>query len=89
MLFSLSQEISFVSSTNVLQQKWSSCSWLLLREFVKLREEQKAGLEGSSVDGKVQDDLPLPAIPYVRSNTQIEYRNLFLLILFSGDADKL
>ncbi|KAF8911485.1 hypothetical protein CPB84DRAFT_920164 [Gymnopilus junonius] len=43
------------------EQKWSSCSWLLLREFVKQREEQEAAREktGGSVD-----DLPLPTIPY-------------------------
>ena len=36
---------------------------------MKLREEQKAALEGSGVDRQVQDDLPLPAIPYVRSHS--------------------
>jgi len=40
------------------EQKWSSCSWLLLREFVKQREEQEAESGGAT------DDLPLPTIPY-------------------------
>jgi len=44
------------------EQKWSSCSWLLLREFVKIRKEQLATLE----DGETAGELPLPSIPYWR-----------------------
>ncbi|PPQ64938.1 hypothetical protein CVT26_015658 [Gymnopilus dilepis] len=43
------------------EQKWSSCSWLLLREFVKQREEQETALAES---GRDAEDLPLPTIPY-------------------------
>ncbi|PPQ87484.1 hypothetical protein CVT25_008220 [Psilocybe cyanescens] len=43
------------------EQKWSSCSWLLLHEFVKLRAEQLAAREEA---GESTDDLPLPSIPY-------------------------
>ncbi|KIM40293.1 hypothetical protein M413DRAFT_73606 [Hebeloma cylindrosporum] len=42
------------------EQKWSSCSWLLLREFVKIRLEQEAEAGDST------EDLPLPSIPYWR-----------------------
>ncbi|KAH9485518.1 hypothetical protein JR316_0002426 [Psilocybe cubensis] len=45
------------------EQKWSSCSWLLLHEFVKLREEQIAAREEA---GESTDNLPLPSIPYWR-----------------------
>ncbi|KAF8161282.1 hypothetical protein B0H34DRAFT_700244 [Crassisporium funariophilum] len=43
------------------EQKWSSCSWLLLREFVKIREEQLKEVRESGV---VAEELPLPSIPY-------------------------
>jgi hypothetical protein len=43
------------------QQKWSSSSWLLLREFVKMRTAQEQDCKS---DGEI-DRLPLPAIPYV------------------------
>ncbi|KAL0955764.1 hypothetical protein HGRIS_001979 [Hohenbuehelia grisea] len=48
------------------EQKWSSCSWLLLREFVKARkeqEEQKIAESGGAEDIDLSD-LPLPSIPY-------------------------
>ncbi|KAG7091095.1 hypothetical protein E1B28_010150 [Marasmius oreades] len=44
------------------EQKWSSCSWLLLQEFVKLRLEQERELEESG-KGSLEE-LPLPVIPY-------------------------
>ncbi|KAI0057888.1 hypothetical protein BV25DRAFT_1811633 [Artomyces pyxidatus] len=63
------------------EQKWSSCSWLLLREFVKirqederLRDEQIAAGEDLSPHSR---DLPLPAIPYHRCR-QIMTRADFL-----------
>ncbi|KAF8967970.1 hypothetical protein BDZ97DRAFT_1655931 [Flammula alnicola] len=57
------------------EQKWSSCSWLLLQEFVKLRQEQEAALTeaGKSAD----EELPLPEIPYWRCR-QIMTRPDFL-----------
>ncbi|KAF7315154.1 hypothetical protein MIND_00029800 [Mycena indigotica] len=51
------------------EQKWSSCSWLLLREFVKLRKEQEQAREEAIAAGTLQADeteLPLPTIPYWR-----------------------
>lgn len=74
------------------EQKWSSCSWLLLREFVKIREEQETALQerrkaGESVEAT---SLEMPAIPYVRYNsificwtTDVE-----LIVFCSGDVDK-
>ncbi|KAF9031203.1 hypothetical protein BDZ89DRAFT_1091397 [Hymenopellis radicata] len=52
------------------EQKWSSCSWLLLAEFVKMRQEQERDLleslkAGGNIDGpKSIAELPLPVIPY-------------------------
>ena len=45
------------------EQKWSSCSWLLLREFVRMRQAD----EEAAVPGVDPADLPLPKIPYVRT----------------------
>ncbi|KAH8828391.1 hypothetical protein DL96DRAFT_1174418 [Flagelloscypha sp. PMI_526] len=51
------------------EQKWSSCSWLLLREFVNVRKEQEAAFakeRNLPEDSSPSDfnDLPLPVIPY-------------------------
>ncbi|EJD40393.1 hypothetical protein AURDEDRAFT_187028 [Auricularia subglabra TFB-10046 SS5] len=50
------------------EQKWSSCSWLLLRELVRLRREQEAEFERAKTAGEIADaefhHLPLPSIPY-------------------------
>ncbi|KAF9012511.1 hypothetical protein BDQ17DRAFT_1344041 [Cyathus striatus] len=50
------------------EQKWSSCSWLLLQEFVKIRREQEkerqASIEASLIDAGSAEELPLPTIPY-------------------------
>jgi len=54
------------------EQKWSSCSWLLLREFVKLRQEQEA-----EAGADPAAELPLPSIPYWRCR-QIMTRADFL-----------
>ena len=43
------------------QQKWSSSSWLLLREFVRIRAAQEQACKS---DAEI-DQLPLPTIPYV------------------------
>ena len=52
------------------EQKWSSCSWLLLREFVKRRREDmekvKEEIERGEAKPEDLDDLPLPRISYVR-----------------------
>lgn len=56
-------------SIECAQQKWSSCSWLLLREFVKMRQEQEREVEAEIAAGTKspadRDNLPLPKIPYV------------------------
>ncbi|KAF9071642.1 hypothetical protein BDP27DRAFT_1500185 [Rhodocollybia butyracea] len=48
------------------EQKWSSCSWLLLQEFVKMRQQQEREREEEMMKlGK--DELPeldMPSIPY-------------------------
>ncbi|KAK7045536.1 hypothetical protein VNI00_007368 [Paramarasmius palmivorus] len=54
------------------EQKWSSCSWLLLQEFVKLRQEQEK--ECPEADHSA---LPLPVIPYWQCR-QIMTRTDFL-----------
>jgi len=50
------------------EQKWSSCSWLLLREFVKLwREQEKETgerISNGELDPTAIEDMPLPSIPY-------------------------
>ncbi|KAI3619795.1 hypothetical protein WG66_002655 [Moniliophthora roreri] len=60
------------SRTFITQQKWSSCSWLLLQEFVKLRQEQERENPGIN-----PLELPLPFIPYWRCR-QIMTRADFL-----------
>lgn len=59
----------YIVHSDVAQQKWSSCSWLLLREFVKKRQEQEAELQEQIAAGEKSPeaiaDLPLPKIPYV------------------------
>ncbi|KAK7026715.1 hypothetical protein VNI00_015488 [Paramarasmius palmivorus] len=54
------------------EQKWSSCSWLLLQGFVKLRQEQEK--ECPEADHSA---LPLPVIPYQKCR-QIMTRTDFL-----------
>lgn len=48
------------------EQKWSSCSWLLLQEFVKIREEkEKDRPDIEATDDRVNETLhELPIIPY-------------------------
>ncbi|KAK7472470.1 hypothetical protein VKT23_000584 [Stygiomarasmius scandens] len=51
------------------EQERSSCSWLLLQEFVKIRIEQEQRVEEKIRAGKTDKnifDLPLPAISYSR-----------------------
>ncbi|KAF7351153.1 hypothetical protein MSAN_01678000 [Mycena sanguinolenta] len=62
------------------EQKWSSCSWLLLREFVRLRKEQERIRDEEIAAGerdKTDTELPLPKIPYWRCR-QIMTRPDFL-----------
>jgi len=63
------------------EQKWSSCSWLLLREFVKMRQEKVHEIEEQIAAGEkppeALTDLPLPKIPYYRCR-QIMTRPDFL-----------
>ena len=59
----------------VFQQKWSSCSWLLLQEFVKRRkvqeDELKEKIEAGEAERSALDELPLPAISYVSMAPQL------------------
>lgn len=54
---------------NSRQQKWSSCSWLLLLEFVKqyrkYEEEREDAIKAGILDPKTLPDLPLPTVSYV------------------------
>ncbi|TFK73999.1 hypothetical protein BDN72DRAFT_760579 [Pluteus cervinus] len=63
------------------EQKWSSCSWLLLQEFVKIREEKEkerqAALEAGTIDLEHDKGVGLPSIPYWRCR-QIMTRADFL-----------
>ena len=56
------------------EQKWSSCSWLLLREFVKRRKEDERAVKEAIARGEATLDdlanLPLPRISYVRSQAR-------------------
>ncbi|KAI0287338.1 hypothetical protein BC826DRAFT_1045242 [Russula brevipes] len=69
------------------EQKWSSCSWLLLREFVKIRQEQERQRQlEEAISGGEEDsvkDLPLPSIPYYKCR-QIMTRPDFLEGSFSS-----
>ena len=82
----------------VIKQKWSSCSWLLLREFVKRRQEdEKEVLEKIAAGERTPEDLeslPLPKIPYVRRrdfalNPSIDSTDWarFFLVSVSADHD--
>jgi len=62
------------------EQKWSSCSWLLLKEFVKIYEEREK--TGDAVDGK-HEPFFLPSIPYGQAR-QIMTRTDFI-----DDLDRL
>jgi len=63
------------------EQKWSSYSWVLLREFVKMWKEQKEEVAEKVCKGELDpaamDDLPLPSIPYYKCR-QIMTRADFL-----------
>jgi len=63
------------------EQKWSSCTWLLLREFVKMWREQQKNVEEKISNGELEtsalENLPLPSIPYYKCR-QIMTRADFL-----------
>ncbi|KAI0343706.1 hypothetical protein BDW22DRAFT_1328723 [Trametopsis cervina] len=63
------------------EQKWSSCSWLLLREFVKIRREAEEELQVEIDAGRKTKeallDLPLPRLSYYKCR-QIMTRTDFL-----------
>ncbi|KAH8115312.1 hypothetical protein DFH11DRAFT_1588582 [Phellopilus nigrolimitatus] len=61
------------------EQKWSSCSWLLLQEFVKLHEENEQEIKES---GKESDGFFLPAVTYDRA------RQLMTRTDFIDDLDR-
>ncbi|KAJ3784891.1 hypothetical protein GGU10DRAFT_387938 [Lentinula aff. detonsa] len=48
------------------EQKWSSCSWLLLQEFVKMRQEQEEErrLQSEKYGKDESPEFPMPSIPY-------------------------
>ena len=53
--------------TLTVQQKWSSCSWLLLREFVRQHKENEKARDEAVAAGDLaaaRTELPLPSIPY-------------------------
>ena len=55
------------------EQKWSSCSWLLLREFVRMRREDERKRDEAVAAGELDpeglEELPVPKLSYVRSST--------------------
>ncbi|GBE81052.1 hypothetical protein SCP_0307760 [Sparassis crispa] len=62
------------------EQKWSSSSWLLLREFVRQhREDQRRRVEAIAAGALLEnpEELPLPKIPYYKCR-QIMTRTDFL-----------
>ncbi|KAF8342634.1 uncharacterized protein EI90DRAFT_3149750 [Cantharellus anzutake] len=62
------------------EQKWSSCSWLLMREFVRMRKEEEERREELLRQGMTEEELgelELPKIPYWRCR-QIMTRADFL-----------
>ncbi|KAI0090743.1 hypothetical protein BDY19DRAFT_887226 [Irpex rosettiformis] len=63
------------------EQKWSSCSWLLLREFVKMRqadeERLREQIDAGEMPPEALSDLPLPRLSYYRCR-QIMTRTDFL-----------
>jgi len=69
------------------EQKWSSCSWLLLHEFVKQRKAQEDELrekiEAGEADESGWDYLPLPAISYY------ECRQIMTRADFMEELDRL
>jgi len=59
------------------EQKWSSCSWLLLQEFVKIYREQEKERQEAIARGELNPEelgeLPLPSMPWVSSIQPSKY----------------
>lgn len=70
---------------NYAQQKWSSCSWLLLQEFVKQyqkhEKEREEAIKAGILDPQNLPDLPLPKVSYVCPASPSS-------IVFNGDSRK-
>ena len=76
------------------EQKWSSTTWLLLREFVRQWRADRQQLEEAVASGTLSteelENLPLPKIGYVRNLVPHDCMSkLTLCLLSSIDADKL
>lgn len=74
------------------EQKWSSCTWLLLREFVKKRREDVQNkmeeIERGEATAEELDDLPLPRISYVRPFRFPKIPSTDLIARYSMSVDK-
>jgi hypothetical protein len=67
------------------EQKWSSCSWLLLHEFVKVYKEKEEERDAKIAAGELTPEnaeLELPAIPYVRIGQALCFHIGIDLVLF-------
>ncbi|KAI1783557.1 hypothetical protein LXA43DRAFT_903328 [Ganoderma leucocontextum] len=68
------------------EQKWSSCSWLLLKEFVKRRQEDVAKkmeeIERGEAKPEDLDNMPLPRVSYY------EARQIMTRADFMDDLDR-
>lgn len=73
------------------EQKWSACSWLLLREFVKQYREDERKKEEDIASGHATPeqlkDIPLPKLPYV-NRLQDTSRSTCTHIYYSTDVGK-
>jgi hypothetical protein len=66
------------------EQKWSSCSWLLLREFVKMRQDQEKDMQEKVASGELKEEdvvLTLPTIPYVSTQRAIGFLDNQLMVI--------
>ncbi|EIW54461.1 uncharacterized protein TRAVEDRAFT_66816 [Trametes versicolor FP-101664 SS1] len=68
------------------EQKWSSCSWLLLREFVHRHEKEveriREAVERGEAKAEELEGIPLPRIPYY------ECRQIMTRPDFMDDLDR-
>ncbi|KAJ3857627.1 hypothetical protein EV368DRAFT_77534 [Lentinula lateritia] len=68
------------------EQKWSSCSWLLLQEFVKMRREQEKERDQGLQSLDQLPDLPMPSLPYV--SFQYKCRQIMTRADFLEELDR-
>ncbi|KAH7875390.1 uncharacterized protein C8R40DRAFT_1170476 [Lentinula edodes] len=68
------------------EQKWSSCSWLLLQEFVKMRREQEKERDEGLQSLDQLPDLPMPSLPYV--SFQYKCRQIMTRADFLEELDR-